>query len=351
MQNDTGSTASDAYQSAVSYPSTQNKSPPSSQQPMKQSFGDDFDTGFDDLDEAKEGDHDDQDEFMPASQHQEGFDDFNPTFDSPAASKSNTAAPPAPTKPASKPLQKPVTTAPNAKVFSANSAASVPTPAANPGSLKRGRAEDEEEVDAAIPRPSQRARSKENLGDEEVTALNASAKNKRKRDDEEEVGGEATGEDIRGSLPKRQTVTPAAARASVRLVAAQFAAAGPAPAAPEKIKIPPPPRGFTKAQWLKIHTDLINAEHARRAGVNGSVPAAGSAPRPAPPQADRSINADRAAWFVAENARQHSRRRSGSGEFWAKGGDWGVVGCRLRARHGARAPPLTGGEDQRSPLA
>lgn len=94
VRDDSGSTPSDAYQSAVSYASTQNKSPSGSQPPQlaKPSFADDFDTGFDDLDEAKEGEHDESDDFIPASQHHEGFDDFNPTFDSPAASKTNTMA-------------------------------------------------------------------------------------------------------------------------------------------------------------------------------------------------------------------------------------------------------------------
>ncbi|KAF2097440.1 hypothetical protein NA57DRAFT_77698 [Rhizodiscina lignyota] len=93
-QESSGSTASDAYQSAVSYPSTQNKSPSGSQPPQisKTAFGDDFDTGFDDLAEAKEDEQDDGDEFMPASQHHDAFDEFNPVFDSPAASKTNTMA-------------------------------------------------------------------------------------------------------------------------------------------------------------------------------------------------------------------------------------------------------------------
>ncbi|GME40474.1 EPS15-like protein [Neofusicoccum parvum] len=83
---------SDAYHSAQSYPSTDKAASPSNQAPPKQSFGDDFDAGFDDLAEAKDSAsaHDDDDLF--ASNHRDGLDEFNPVFDSPAASKSNTMA-------------------------------------------------------------------------------------------------------------------------------------------------------------------------------------------------------------------------------------------------------------------
>ncbi|OJD31879.1 uba ts-n domain-containing protein [Diplodia corticola] len=83
---------SDAYHSAQSYPSTDKAASPANQAPGKQSFGDDFDAGFDDLAEAKDDTnaHDDDDLF--GSSHHEGLDEFNPVFDSPAASKSNTMA-------------------------------------------------------------------------------------------------------------------------------------------------------------------------------------------------------------------------------------------------------------------
>ncbi|EKG21011.1 EPS15-like protein [Macrophomina phaseolina MS6] len=83
---------SDAYHSAQSYPSTDKAASPSNQAPAKQSFGDDFDAGFDDLAEAKDATnaHDDDDLF--SSNHRDGLDEFNPVFDSPAASKSNTMA-------------------------------------------------------------------------------------------------------------------------------------------------------------------------------------------------------------------------------------------------------------------
>ncbi|KKY22535.1 putative uba ts-n domain containing protein [Diplodia seriata] len=83
---------SDAYHSAQSYPSTDKAASPANQAAGKQSFGDDFDAGFDDLAEAKDDTnaHDDDDLF--GSSHHEGLDEFNPVFDSPAASKSNTMA-------------------------------------------------------------------------------------------------------------------------------------------------------------------------------------------------------------------------------------------------------------------
>jgi epidermal growth factor receptor substrate 15 len=86
---------SDAYHSAVSYgTSDTNKGPsPPINVPQlgKPAFNDDFDAGFDDLADAKEDDRAD-DDFMFSSQHRDGLDEFNPVFDSPAASKSNTMA-------------------------------------------------------------------------------------------------------------------------------------------------------------------------------------------------------------------------------------------------------------------
>jgi epidermal growth factor receptor substrate 15 len=80
---------SDAYHSAVS-----NKGPsPSANPPQlgRSAFNDDFDAGFDDLTEAKEDDKTD-DDFMFSSHQRDELDEFNPVFDSPAASKSNTMA-------------------------------------------------------------------------------------------------------------------------------------------------------------------------------------------------------------------------------------------------------------------
>ncbi|KAF9732065.1 hypothetical protein PMIN02_004125 [Paraphaeosphaeria minitans] len=76
---------SDAYHSAVSQP----PSDTTAQAQPKSAFNDDFDAGFDDLTDAKEAD-DKTDDDLFASQHREGFDEFNPVFDSPAASKANT---------------------------------------------------------------------------------------------------------------------------------------------------------------------------------------------------------------------------------------------------------------------
>jgi epidermal growth factor receptor substrate 15 len=59
---------------------------------QKPSFTDDFESGFDDLSEAKEADDKTEDDFMISSHQREGLDEFNPVFDSPAASKSNTMA-------------------------------------------------------------------------------------------------------------------------------------------------------------------------------------------------------------------------------------------------------------------
>ncbi|KAF2280336.1 uncharacterized protein EI97DRAFT_455235 [Westerdykella ornata] len=86
---------SDAYHSAVSYGTSDTKGPSSGSnvpQPGRSAFNDDFDAGFDDLTEAKEADDKADDDFILSSQHREGFDEFNPVFDSPAASKSNTMA-------------------------------------------------------------------------------------------------------------------------------------------------------------------------------------------------------------------------------------------------------------------
>jgi len=86
---------SDAYHSAVSYGTNDTKAiSPATAAPQagKSTFNDDFDAGFDDLTDAKEADDKADDDFMHSSQHHEGFDEFNPVFDSPAASKSNTMA-------------------------------------------------------------------------------------------------------------------------------------------------------------------------------------------------------------------------------------------------------------------
>jgi epidermal growth factor receptor substrate 15 len=86
---------SDAYHSAVSYgTSDTNKGPsPSVNVPQlgRSAFNDDFDAGFDDLTDAREDDKAD-DDFMFSSQRHDGLDEFNPVFDSPTASKSNTMA-------------------------------------------------------------------------------------------------------------------------------------------------------------------------------------------------------------------------------------------------------------------
>jgi epidermal growth factor receptor substrate 15 len=87
---------SDAYHSAVSHGTNEtNKGPsPPSNVPQggRSAFNDDFDAGFDDLTDAREADDKADDDFMFSSQHREGLDEFNPVFDSPAASKSNTMA-------------------------------------------------------------------------------------------------------------------------------------------------------------------------------------------------------------------------------------------------------------------
>lgn len=84
---DTPSTVpSDAYHSAASQTPIGTTAQPQS---SKSAFNDDFDAGFDDLADAKEADDKNDDELFN-SQHREGFDEFNPVFDSPAASKANT---------------------------------------------------------------------------------------------------------------------------------------------------------------------------------------------------------------------------------------------------------------------
>jgi epidermal growth factor receptor substrate 15 len=92
--NDTPSSTvpSDAYHSAVSHSASDNNTAHATNPPQLQrsAFNDDFDAGFDDLTEAKEDDKVD-DDFMFSS-HQRDEDEFNPVFDSPAASKSNTMA-------------------------------------------------------------------------------------------------------------------------------------------------------------------------------------------------------------------------------------------------------------------
>lgn len=95
LDTPTSTVPSDQYHSAISYGTNEtNKGPsPAANAPQlgKSAFNDDFDAGFDDLADAKEDDKAD-DDFMFSSQHREGLDEFNPVFDSPAASKSNTMA-------------------------------------------------------------------------------------------------------------------------------------------------------------------------------------------------------------------------------------------------------------------
>jgi epidermal growth factor receptor substrate 15 len=83
---------SDAYHSAQSYVTNDPNRGSSGNAPPagKSAFNDDFDAGFDDLTDAKEADEKADDDFMMSSQHREAFDEFNPVFDSPAASKANT---------------------------------------------------------------------------------------------------------------------------------------------------------------------------------------------------------------------------------------------------------------------
>ncbi|EON61635.1 hypothetical protein W97_00850 [Coniosporium apollinis CBS 100218] len=90
---------SDAYYPPASYSTGEGAQQPATQQPQmsRPSYQDDFDTGFDDLDEAKEADGKGEDDFSFSSPHREGFDDFNPVFDSPAASKSTMTSQQTPT--------------------------------------------------------------------------------------------------------------------------------------------------------------------------------------------------------------------------------------------------------------
>ncbi|KAF2119002.1 hypothetical protein BDV96DRAFT_610840 [Lophiotrema nucula] len=81
---------SDAYHSAQSFGTSDINKGPNASQGGKAPFNDDFDAGFDDLADAKEADDKADDDFF-GSQHRD-FDEFNPVFDSPAASKSNTMA-------------------------------------------------------------------------------------------------------------------------------------------------------------------------------------------------------------------------------------------------------------------
>jgi epidermal growth factor receptor substrate 15 len=83
----TTGTHSEAFHSAPTHPNTERDS--SSTQKSAGGFGDDFDSGFDDLAEAKDDDGAD-DDFVFGSQHHNEVDDWNPSFDSPIASKTGT---------------------------------------------------------------------------------------------------------------------------------------------------------------------------------------------------------------------------------------------------------------------
>ncbi len=78
---------SDAYQSAISHPSGgKGPTPPVASQPshpVKGVFDDDFDREFGDLVDAEEANEQGDDDFGVSHQHQEGYDEFNPVFDSP----------------------------------------------------------------------------------------------------------------------------------------------------------------------------------------------------------------------------------------------------------------------------
>ena len=86
--------SSDTYHSATSHPSAV----PSSSHVRKptDALDDDFEAGFEDLEDAKADDEGqgmgDDEDFMFASAHENSFEEFNPIFDSPAASKTNTLA-------------------------------------------------------------------------------------------------------------------------------------------------------------------------------------------------------------------------------------------------------------------
>lgn len=100
---------SDAFHDATDFPSVQNGAAPATTHIQHaKAPTDDFDDGFDDLDEAKEhADEVDEDDFVHTSRHQEGFDDFNPTFDSPAASRPTTLASANPTPSGSRTINQP----------------------------------------------------------------------------------------------------------------------------------------------------------------------------------------------------------------------------------------------------
>jgi epidermal growth factor receptor substrate 15 len=92
--NRTSNVPSDTYQSAVSHQSSTDKDFFPAEQ-SKTSFADDFDSGFDDLVDAKEVDDRAEEDLMFGSHHHD--DEFNSNFDSPSMSKSNTLADRTPT--------------------------------------------------------------------------------------------------------------------------------------------------------------------------------------------------------------------------------------------------------------
>jgi epidermal growth factor receptor substrate 15 len=89
----TTGTHSEAYHSAPTHPNTERDFSSSTQKSGVSGGGfnnDDFDSGFDDLAESKD-DVGDEDDFIYGSQHHgQADDDWNPNFDSPAASKAGT---------------------------------------------------------------------------------------------------------------------------------------------------------------------------------------------------------------------------------------------------------------------
>lgn len=95
VSNLASSAVSNSWLSAFIHPGSTDKEQPSAAQPPHQSNSspnDDFDSGFDDLTEAKEADDKGEDDFSFGSHQREGLDEFNPIFDSPVASKTNTIA-------------------------------------------------------------------------------------------------------------------------------------------------------------------------------------------------------------------------------------------------------------------
>jgi epidermal growth factor receptor substrate 15 len=90
----TTGTHSDAYHSAPTHPNTERDSSSTQKSVMGGGGGfvDDFDSGFDDLAEAKDDVGADDDDFVFGSQHHNNneADDWNPSFDSPTASKAGT---------------------------------------------------------------------------------------------------------------------------------------------------------------------------------------------------------------------------------------------------------------------